>query len=506
MLNGTALSFTIQSSKITLMRQPIAFFLLSCLAFAQASAFCGFYVAKAGAQLFNKTSQVILVRQGDQTVVTMQSDYEGELKDFAMVVPVPEILRRDQIRIVESDLFDKLDHFTGPRLVEYHDEHPCYGESRFDAVVITDQSALDSVEGGLEKKAKYGVTVEAIYDVGEYTISILSATESNGLKKWLTQNGYKIPSKASKILAPYIQNGMKFFVVKVNLEKMKAADSHQLRPIQMTFRSEKFLLPIRLGMANAKADQDMIIHAFSDQGRVEPTNYRNVEIPADEEIPEYVEERFGAFYKSVFDKVWEEEGKNVVFTEYAWDLSADNFLKCDPCPSEPPAYSMLREAGVFWLLEGNDGPGANADYEGNVFLTRMHVRYNRKTFPQDLSFQVTPNKDQLQARYVIRHPVLKDDLDCKEGKEYLMSLNMQRFKALGTLEWLTGWEEPLVEEGYVEEVFECMRRNMNHSSWHEKTPEKDQNEGIPFWMYLLGAIVLWAIFQNFFASSWRWKV
>lgn len=39
--------------------------------------FCGFYVARADTKLFNKASQVVLVRDGDRTVLTMANDFEG---------------------------------------------------------------------------------------------------------------------------------------------------------------------------------------------------------------------------------------------------------------------------------------------------------------------------------------------------------------------------------------------------------------------------------------------
>ena len=95
-------------------------------AFNNAFAFCGFYVAKADAKLFNKTSQVILVRDGLRSVITMNSDFQGDVKDFAMVVPVPVVLQRNQIRIADASLFRLLDEYSGPRLVEYYDENPCY--------------------------------------------------------------------------------------------------------------------------------------------------------------------------------------------------------------------------------------------------------------------------------------------------------------------------------------------------------------------------------------------
>src|SRR3954469_21568913 len=90
-----------------------------------ARAFCGFYVAKADAKLFNKSSQVVLVRDEDKTVLTMASDYDGKVKDFAMVVPVPTAITKEQIHIGDMKVVDHLDGYTVPRLVEYFDEDPC---------------------------------------------------------------------------------------------------------------------------------------------------------------------------------------------------------------------------------------------------------------------------------------------------------------------------------------------------------------------------------------------
>ncbi|MCB1197484.1 MAG: DUF2330 domain-containing protein, partial [Deltaproteobacteria bacterium] len=183
-------------------------------------AFCGFYVAKADASLFNKASQVAYVRHENRTVISMMNDYQGEMKDFALVIPVPSVLSEKQIHVGEKALFDRLDAFTAPRLVEYFDSDPCQQ-------VVYEQMMRQSVmeAGDLATTARsksnksLGVKIEAAYTVGEYNILILSAKQSDGLETWLTQSGYKLPQGASQALKPYIALGMKFFVAKVNLSK-----------------------------------------------------------------------------------------------------------------------------------------------------------------------------------------------------------------------------------------------------------------------------------------------
>src|SRR3954469_10823989 len=100
--------------------------LSSALAWSSATVagFCGFYVGKADTKLFNKASQVVLVRDGDRTVMTMASDFKGELKEFAVVIPVPTILKREQIHVGEKALLDHVDAYSAPRLVEYFDRNP----------------------------------------------------------------------------------------------------------------------------------------------------------------------------------------------------------------------------------------------------------------------------------------------------------------------------------------------------------------------------------------------
>lgn len=401
------------------------------LTIEQAMPFCGFYVAKADVNLFNNKSQVILVRDGDRSTITMSNDFRGNVKDFAMVVPVPTVLQEQDIRVIDNSVFNTLDAYSAPRLVEYFDDNPCEPVVLYDMMVSEslDSSVLSRRPSKVRRKDKeYGVKIEAEYQIGEYDILILSAKESDGLKRWLTDYKYKIPAQAEEVLDPYIKSNMKFFVVKVNLEKKSNSTTQELSPIQISFRSDKFMLPIRLGMANADGDQDMIVYAFTKTGRVEAANYRTVEMPTNRNIPLFVKQDFGPVYKDVFARQYDREGRNSVFLEYAWNVTPSwGGMKCDPCVGPPPMNLDFVKAGVDW------GGGQQ------VFFTRLHVRYSREKFPQDLQFSVTPNTTHYQARYVLTHPAT-GDLSCDAGQEYLKGLVKRRKRELDELAVLTGWD------------------------------------------------------------------
>lgn len=412
----------------------------------RAFAFCGFYVAKADAKLFNKSSQVIITRNGERQVITMSNDFDGDAKDFAMVVPVPVVLKKEDIKVVDQSIFDKLDAYSGPRLVEYHDQNPCdMRRYMAESMMLKSSSrAMDDMSPASTAE-KFNVKIEASYTIGEYDILILSAEESGGLKSWLLANGYKIPDKAEEVLDPYIKSNLKFFVVKVNLGEQKKAGLNKLRPIQIAFNSPKFMLPIRLGMANSDGSaQDLIIYAFTQKGRVETTNYKTLKIPTDANIPEFLKPKFGQFYKDLFDVTYKKD-RQATYLEYAWNLNSNNYTHCDPCAGNPPKFNEFKEAGVEWVSAYQNQEQYSSrisDYDGEVFFTRLHVRYDRQNFPQDLIFQETPNQDQFQGRYIMQHAIT-EKITCESAKEYYGQVNARRKKELMTLNTLTGWDVSL---------------------------------------------------------------
>ena len=399
--------------------------LLAAFAPCDARAFCGFYVASGESKLFNQRSQVGLVRDGDRTVMTMASDYEGDPKEFALVVPVPVVLKRSQIHVGDSSLVAKLDAYSAPRLVEYHDPDPCpradlqFRSGRARRLV----AMAEGVEVQSMKSASSSVRIEARYEVDEYDVLILSADDSGALLAWLTRHGYRVPAQAHRVVASYLQQGMKFFVAKVDLRRRAARGLTQLRPLQIAYESPKFMLPVRLGMANANGPQELFVYAVSRTGRVEAVNYRNVRLPEAVEVPAFVKSDFANVWRAAFDRLVEQHGMGVVFTEYAWDMNS-----CDPCPSQPLTREEQRSLGVWWLDEPNS----------SVFVTRLHARYDKASFPEDLVLQTTADRANFQCRVVVHNEWTGEAL-CEQANAYRRSLPERRAREANALARLTGW-------------------------------------------------------------------
>jgi len=384
--------------------------LLFCAAAPRgAHAFCGFYVAQGDAKIYNQSSKVVLARDGNRTVLTMASDFKGDPKEFAVVIPVPVVLKKEQVHVADQGIVDRLHDYSVPRLVEYTDPNPCPQQEEHVAM-----KGLAHLKGGAAERmmavdVRGDVRVMASYKVDEYDILILSADEGRALDKWLRANGYNIPEGAPRVLQSYIKQGMFFFVAKVDLNEQKRLGFTYLRPIQVAYESPKFMLPIRLGMVNAEGPQEMFVFTLTRAGRVETTNYRSLRVPTDLDIPEFVRPDFPDFYRRVFTRQHEREGKDAVWLEYCWNI-VPNLPSCDPCTAPYLRPEELRTLGAFWISPASSSPGS-------AVLTRLHLRYDRDHFPEDLQFQVTQDRENWQARYVMHHPYSGTD-ECPQLAAY----------------------------------------------------------------------------------------
>jgi hypothetical protein len=207
------------------------------------------------------------------------------------------------------------------------------------------------------------------------------------------------------------------------------------------------MLPIRLGTVNADGPQELFVFTLTRKGRVETTNYRTVRLPTGMDLPLFVKEEFGRFYQAAFTEQVRKEDMRAVFLEYAWDMGW-----CDPCAADPLTEAELMELGVTWLDGGTGGgrPGTSSPGlwprrprpapggASPVFVTRLHVRYDREHFPEDLVFQETGDRENFQGRYVIRHPWTGSG-NCPEIAAYRSSLRERQEQEAQNLARLTGW-------------------------------------------------------------------
>jgi MYXO-CTERM domain-containing protein len=390
-----------------------------------ADAFCGFYIDTQGNEMVNNATQVVLMRQGTRTVLSMQNNYQGPPSNFALVIPVPVVLKESDVKTLPKEVFAKVDKMGSPRLVEYWEQDPCYVEEDYEEEGdSSDDDDKPRKSAKMKKSAEdFGVTVEAKFDVGEYQIAILSAKDSTGLDGYLRSQKYQLPAGTEPLLKPYVAAGSKFFVAKVNPAKVRFVNGMaQLSPLRFHYDHEEFSLPIRLGLVSSSGTQDLIVNILAQGQRYEVANYKNVTVPTNFDVKDEVRTRFGEFYAALFDRTIQ-QNPGAVVTEYAWDAST-----CDPCPGPQLDGSDFMTLGADVISGNNQAeesrPRKRSWRGGGYVLTRLHARYG-KDITNDLVFKAAPpiaggrehivaNNElekgsvsspinNFQARYAIRH-------------------------------------------------------------------------------------------------------
>ena len=354
--------------------------LMTQLLLPTANAFCGTYVGGVGSEFYNTYSQLAVVRDNNQTTLTIVNDVEGNFDNFALVIPVPEVIPEENVNVLEPELFDRLDAYSQPRLVSYVCED-------FEEQLDTGW-AFDSVESEPENSGGGGVNIEELYIVGEFEITILSATESGSLFTWLNDNGYQIPGQSQDLLQDYIDGGSYFLAAKVASDA-GISSGDKLSPLQFTYDSDAFQIPIRIGTLNAKEAQDLVIYTVSEyqNGRVGIANSVYKEFSIEDECmwDSLDEQSFGEYYAEQFTDAYEETDSGAWTVEYAWGGGG-----CDPCSGTPPDGSDLVALGL------NEDLVHTSDY----FFTRLHTRYTPAQATEELMLYQSNITDQEQYRFI----------------------------------------------------------------------------------------------------------
>lgn len=337
-----------------------------------AHAFCGTFVGSDGSTLTNSASQVVLARDGTRTTLTLAMDYTGDLAEFALVLPVPSVLGAEDVAVVDAELLARVDQWSMPREVAYTCEDLVSADHSFSGcgtvLGCATDSKLSDKAWDTAAFAADAVSVESSFSEAGYDFVVLSAEASSGLLAWLDENGYSLPAGGEDVLQEYIDAGSYFLAARVSLDAT-GEGNRWLPPIQLTYESDAWSLPIRIGTISADGPQEVIVYALNreDDGEAAISNYPQVEVEDECMRPDSAE--LGPYYQQRLDEAFAPGAGWLV--EYSWDLTAN----CDPCTT---SQGLTPDELAALGLE---------DYHGH--LTRLRMHYTPEQATQDLQLYNT---------------------------------------------------------------------------------------------------------------------
>jgi len=328
---------------------------LSLLPAAPAQAFPGFLASKTKTEIKINSTQIVLMKKGTATAVTVMSDYEGPLDPFAMVLVVPPDVSIDHVTTLKREFVDRVDAISAPRFHEYWEQDPCDPgpvEQEWQRNMKADASSAflgggDMPQSNQKVAKELSLDVQAKQKEGEYSFTLLGKDES--VAGWLKSKGYSVPAGAEQAVAPYVQAGMRLVVAQVDTNRIElvGGDRAQLSPIRFWTEQPYTTIPDRVGLVNSGGKpQELIVYAIDPEQRYETKNYKNLFPPTNVEVDFLVKERIGEFYAALQDII-QQKNPGAFLSEYAWPSDGCG----QPCATEPLQISELLSLGgdVFEL-------------------------------------------------------------------------------------------------------------------------------------------------------------
>lgn len=374
-----------------------------------AQAFCGTFVGAPGASLTNASSQVVIARASGRTTLTLVADYTGDAADFAMVLPIPEIIGPEDVTAGDSALVEWIGAWSTPRAVAYTcDDLFALQQSGPGCGYMMGCSDSSLMMDGLPQGelAEDSVAVEASFSAAGYDFVVLSAEESSDLFSWLNVNGYELPRGGDAILQEYIDAGVYFLAARVSMDAAPSGNTW-LPPIRISYDTEGFSLPIRIGTISSEGPQEVVIYALTDHttaGEVGISNYPEVKLDT-ECMWDGGDAEMSTWYGQQVEQGVADAGGAGWIKEYSADLvpTAGTGYHCDPCTAEP-------------AIPGNSFAPLGLESD-SAHLTRIRMRYDASTATEDLTLYET---NILGASHQMRYIDYVEELEfvypvCNEG-------------------------------------------------------------------------------------------
>jgi hypothetical protein len=319
----------------------------------EASAFPGFF-AYQGAKPTNRLTLVVLMKKDATTVVSVMPDYGGDLKPFAVVLPVPDDVKLADVHTLRRDFVDRVDQISAPRFHEFWEMEPC-DESKNEQEWERDLSVhgggflgMDFSGGGggdavtFKPGKEMGIAVDPEFKEGEQTFSLVPASDAADIAGWLKKKGYSAPDGANQAVASYVKAGMGMLVAEVDVKKVELVGGDRAIVSPIRYSTDKPVnVDSTLGLLNLQDKQELIVYVIAPDQRYEVKNYPNVFPPTNIEVDFKVKERVGEYYAGLHDLLLQKQPL-AFLDEFAWPTKGCG----QPCPNEPLLIHELLTLGA----------------------------------------------------------------------------------------------------------------------------------------------------------------
>ena len=229
------------------------------LAWAQPAEACGGFFCTT-VRVDQNAERIIFSQNGDGTISAyVQIEYTGAAPDFSWILPLPEAIDASDVQVPEDGMaaFREIETVTNPIFVR-----PPLPECALPNRTGVAAALADSVE------------VVASGEAGPYGFDVVRSDDPDALVVWLRENGYLVTEPMEPLIDLYVDEGFVFLAMKLR----PGAGVQDIEPVQVTYRAESPMIPLRLTAVAANPDMAVLVWIYADT-QATPLNYARMAIP-----------------------------------------------------------------------------------------------------------------------------------------------------------------------------------------------------------------------------------
>ncbi|MCE5238457.1 DUF2330 domain-containing protein [bacterium] len=206
--------------------------------------------------------KAIMIAEGQDQVLLLQTTYHGPADRFAWVVPVPA--RPSETFAAEPAFLTETFRETEPVVVTKLGQDR---RRRLFKSALSAGTAAPAAPGAAGASLPPPVQVLEEREVGDYHAVVLAATQGGELQKWLGRNGYRLPAEAEPVLSGYVQRGWVFVALKMQEQRAREqAVLTEVAPLGLRFRrpQEGLVYPLTISRVSAPPLSAVLLCVIAD--------------------------------------------------------------------------------------------------------------------------------------------------------------------------------------------------------------------------------------------------
>ncbi len=220
---------------------------------------------RAGVASAEQKGVIIELPEGREALL-LQTTYHGPADRFAWVIPVPGKPGKDDVFLAAPQFIDEFMNATRPQV-----ETQIVDSSRRFMMGFA-SSKRAAPPGGMPAAGEAGglggpqptVTVHERMTVGDYDVSVLSATGTTVLTDWLTRNGYRLPDGGEPVFRHYVEKQWYFVALRMQPAKVEQRPMMEdVAPIGIRFPTKQLVYPLYISRASSRQKTAMLLLLLS---------------------------------------------------------------------------------------------------------------------------------------------------------------------------------------------------------------------------------------------------